>query len=435
MWLASDVTALSDDTVLLVRVIDEPRRAKVGALRFDGESVTGSSAFVVRVASIDLPWRNASALNKGDLVWVRGECHALIRPMNPFSFDAHVWRDGVSGECKGRYISRPLTSVRAPAVVIREAIRQKVMTLADYSEGGGLFLSMAFGFQDQLSVELDRAFRDTGLTHLIVVSGYQVTLVYALLVYVTSLFASKLRTRFPIRRAVVPVALGLAVAYVECTGWAESSVRALAAAACVSVQRIDEHSGRYAQRIGVSLLVLELVWPWCFFDLGVQLTFAALAGIGCGGVVGHGGRLAAVLAISLSVWCFTSFLLLVWLGNLSLAGLAANVFLAAPWSFLNCVLGPIALAVWQCGFDPSGRAAALLFWANEALIDVVKGAARIFPAAHVEESIGVRALLALLVLFMALVLTVKAWRHHPLQIKLHWRPSAVRPSPGATDTV
>jgi ComEC/Rec2-related protein len=339
----------------LVGVVETtPRHPRPGEVTFELKSEIELGGALIRCRAIDLPWRNAALLQPGDRVLVRGMFEPVTKPLNPFSFEGWLWRKGVRAECKARFVSRPLE--RAPPLLYgwREYVHNRVFAAVGDSHGAGLFLSMALGYHDLLSVPLEKAFTRLGLTHLLVVSGYQVSLAFGFILWCSTALVRRLRYggRY-VRSAATVGAFACSTLYVVFIGFEMSAVRALLAAACVCAHLLSERGTSFAQRWGVALLGMQIFWPWCAFDIGVVLTFAALFGIGLGSEVGTRSKVAGFVAVTCAVWLCTTLVIILWQGTISPLGLVLNLVVAAPWSIMNCTVGLTALAVMFLGFPGS----------------------------------------------------------------------------------
>jgi ComEC/Rec2-related protein len=362
----------SVDRSILIRVEESPRRARTGQVVFLGRDLFASSKRILRCTALELPWRHSSELRRGNVVWIRGEVAAVARPLNPFSWEGWLWRNGIAGTVKVRYVSSPLVQNASLMEEARGLVARRVREVVGDGRGGALFLSMAFGFRDVLSPPVEDAFTALGLKHLLVVSGYQVSLVFA----VSSVLSLGIMRRVPLlsrwTRALATLwAFVAALVFVAFIGSEMSALRALVAAACVCSTKIFECSGRYAQRWGVALLIVELLSPWALFDVGVQLTFAALAGIGVGLRLGQGSAAKNFLWVTLSAWLFTSTVMLAWNGTVSFSGLLLNLTVAAPWSFLNCVVGGGGVLVLVLLGDLGTGIVWMVAWCNEAVASLL----------------------------------------------------------------
>jgi ComEC/Rec2-related protein len=361
-----------DDATLMGIVDETPRRPRVGEVLFSLKTELGGDSALIRCRAVDLPWRNAALLEAGSLVAVRGRFTPVERSRNPFSWSGWLWRKGFSGECRAHFVSRPSASTTSFAVSLRDYIKNSVQRAVGDSVGSGLFLSMSLGYHDLLSVQHERAFMALGLTHLLVVSGYQVSLMFGCMMVVASSIMHFFFCGSRYARLLVGGAALLAASvYVYCIGLEMSAVRAWVAAACVSAQFLSDRRTSFWQRWGVALLLMQLAWPWCIFDIGVILTFAALAGIGIGAQLGGGSRIGTMIAVNCVVWLATSLVVVVWRGTFSPFGLLLNLLIAAPWSVANCAYGLLALLLLVSGVPGAQTLLELLTGLNGLLAAVV----------------------------------------------------------------
>jgi ComEC/Rec2-related protein len=331
----------SDDVAFQGVIIQEPRHPKTGEVVFTVRALTIAGEPLIRARAVELPWRNSALLREGDLLWLRGKLVGAERPLNPFSWQGWLYRRGISGELKVRWLSQPEQLEERLWAMLRERVESSISQRYGERRGGALFLSMAFGYQDRLSSYLEGAFKRVGLTHLLVVSGYQVSLVFLCVSWCLTRGAILALPGRNVRTVVPLLSFLLASLYVVFVGLEASASRALLAAGCVCAAVVGETGARFSQRWAVSLLAIQIFMPWAVFDLGVQLTFAALAGIGVGTTLGRGRRIATYLWVALGTWLFTGCVLAAWGGAVAPAGFLFNIILATPWSVLNCVVGSL----------------------------------------------------------------------------------------------
>jgi len=362
---------VGSDVQMLVEVEDPPRRRVPGEVVFLGREILGVNRRLIRGRAVDLPWRGLSALEEGDVVWIRGTVTPLDRPLNPFSWDGWLWRRGVSGEMKVLFGSRPLERSSSRLHAVRRWIVDAVSTATGERRGGALFLSMAFGFRDVLSPPVESLFTNLGLSHLLVVSGYQVSLVFGFALTLCLAVGRRFWASLGARRLAIGAALVSATAYVLTIGSEMSSVRALLAAVCLCVSLLMHRSHRFAQRLVVTFLCMNLVWPWALFEIGVVLTFAALTGIGIGSTLGGGSRVRGLVCVTISVWLLTSIVTVVWNGTYSVSGLLLNLILAAPWSVLNCTVGVCGLMLLVTGIPGADISVRFVSFINEEIVSAL----------------------------------------------------------------
>ncbi len=356
------------DVAMLVQVEEIPRRRLPGEIVFIGREVLASQGRLIRCRGVDLPWRNLSALEVGDIVWIRGRLLPISRPLNPFSWGAWMWRRGVSGEMRVLFGSLPVARRSSHLQRARARIVEEVSRVTDEGRGGALFLSMAFGVRDVLSPPVESLFNDLGLSHLLVVSGYQVSLVFGLTLTVLLGVGRSLRSSLGTRRLAVGLSFGCATVYVLAIGTEMSSVRALLAALCLCLSLLAQRRHHFVQRLVTTFLCMHLLWPWAMFEVGVVLTFAALAGIGIGSRLGGESRWRSIAWVTVSVWALTSLVTVVWNGTLSVSGLLLNLVMAGPWSVLNCTAGVGGLAFVFTGLPGAEMLLRSVGYTNEVIV-------------------------------------------------------------------
>lgn len=357
------------DVELLVEVQEIPSRRKPGEVSFVGLELLGDTRGVVRCRAVELPWRNAGALRKGDVLWVRGDVQGTRRPMNPFSWEGRLYRQGIRGEMKVLFASRPVPMPASFVDKVRDGVLNTVRKTLGDTRGAALFLSMAFGFRDVLSSPVEEMFASLGLSHLLVVSGYQVSLVFGCVFGVVTKCGARILPGFGARYVATGVSFAVATLYVLLVGSEMSAMRALIAAACLCAAFMLDRRHGFFQRWAVALLIMEIVWPWAFFEVGVLLTFAALAGIGIGSLLGGSSRVGSVLWVSVCVWLLTSTIVVFFSGALSLASIVLNVLLASVWSVLNCAIGGIGLLLTSTHLSPGVEILSFVSFCNEVITE------------------------------------------------------------------
>ena len=241
---------------------------EVSAHRIETFGYAGATSGLVRIA-VDQYARYLP----GDHVRLRG-------PLQPapvfkdFNYRSYLARRGVVGVMANPEVTLiergQEWSPARMAARLRLALDsglQRSLPEPEASLAGGI----AFGRDGNLPQELYDAFRDTGLAHIVAVSGANVTLVMA----VVFLLAVRAVGR---RLALFPAALTV-VAYLFVAGLSASVVRA-------GIMAIVYLAGTYLGRqqsalaaLGAAVIVMTMAQPGAALDLGFQLSLAATAGL------------------------------------------------------------------------------------------------------------------------------------------------------------
>lgn len=406
----TELPTLPDVSVPLI-VEEIPRYPKVGLTTFIGRlDAPLWREQKVFVRAIHLPWRNSSQLQQGNLVWMRGECHPPEYSLNPFSYDAWQIRQGIVLVCKADYLTEPVTKLPSLRTQVREALVHHTYSIAGENEGNGLFLAMTFGFRDQLSEQTERVFKSLGLTHLLVVSGYQISLIFGVLLLGFSRVLFRLKFFVcPRNMAVLPALLASGV-YVWLCGSDTATVRAFLAGVCIALQYWLEHRVTFLHRITFALFGISLIFPFAWLDLGVQFTATALLGIGSGLYVSRGNKKhVRFFMVSYHVWLLTSVTMVLWFGTLTLLSLPVNLLVATPWSSFNCTVGTLALALSYLSLPGASFPLYLIGAVNSIMVSLLSyleyySRDLILSFESPWKRIGVA-------LFMCALLGIQWWRH------------------------
>ncbi len=150
-------------------------------------------------------------------------------------------------------------------------MRQSRLTAAQQGVAEALLL----GWKDDVDEETQAQFRDAGITHLLCVSGLHVGIVAWLIGWCLKPFCVRRRGYMWIS----VVQLAGTWAFVILTGMAPSTCRAGIMFSCIIVGELFFSKPPVLNSVAVSALILLLARPLVLFDVGFQLSYAAVIGI------------------------------------------------------------------------------------------------------------------------------------------------------------
>ena len=292
-----------------------------------------------------------------------------------FDFAAHLRRRGIAGELllDGARRTGRRRGGLAGALDAMRARAERAVVAGMPQPDGALLRGMVLGQDEAIDTAVRDDFRDSGLAHLLAVSGQNVMLLAALALPALALAGLGLRARLAALVALIAL-------YVPLAGAGPSLQRAgvmgLAGIAAIAASRPASRS--YALLLAAAA---TLAWnPRSWTDPGWQLSFAAVAGILTIGVqMSRGLRrvgeelvapasgtvaLAAVrlladgVAITAAATLATAPLLAHHFGSVPLAGLLANL-LALPAVAPAMWLGMLKIGLGQAGGIGQAAAGAL----------------------------------------------------------------------------
>jgi competence protein ComEC len=299
-------------------------------------------------------WVNSDSLQTGDAVRLSGTLEPLPGAHNPGEFDYGrylalngirgfvVVRDSNALELKGR--TNTVTFARiigsAQSVIFGVFDRYHKVEEAAYLKG------VVFGYRADLSAEIKQSFMNTGTTHILAVSGSNV-------VVVAMIFSSLIGFLRVSRKVATFLTLTGLLWYMVITGLSPSVVRATIMGISILAGALLGRKGDVYNSLGFAALVMLLWDPLYLFDVGFQLSFAAVISIvyyypklepiiaaipgriAKKGLVKAGLQLFAVsLAAQIGTLPFTAF----YFGKVSVVAVLANL-IVVPVSGVNVLLG------------------------------------------------------------------------------------------------
>jgi competence protein ComEC len=404
-------TAAHDRAVTLLGTIADPPARDVDALRFTLQAdglVAGADTLIVngrvRVTMGHPPWSDAPTpfprVQAGDRLRVRGELHLGPSPRNPGDFDygAYLRRRGV---CCVLRVGIPAdvavtgadrTLVGSALVVARSYVREQLTRHVPHPEPRAVLQALLLGDRSRLSTTVEDQFAATGLMHLLAVSGLHVLLVGMVLYGLLRPMLARLRLRWrtiEVARAVATIAV-LAF-YMALTGARPSVVRAVVMAALLIGGIVLQRSTHTLNTLGVAMLVLLAVRPPALFDVGFQLSMAAVAGIvtlheRLAEWVPEGWRTTAAgdaaiqtTIVTVAATVATGPVLLYHFGRVPLAGLLLNI-VAIPLTGLGLTAGIMTALTGSLAFVGAAFVGAAFGAAADALMALLLWMARVGEA-------------------------------------------------------
>ncbi len=150
-------------------------------------------------------------------------------------------------------------------------IKNKVLKIVGSSldkNQAGLLAGMIIGYKDGLGENASEAFRQAGLTHIMVASGMNVAFIILPLMYLCRIFRLGNKAAGLI---VIPVLL----LFVFVAGFSASVVRAVLMGIIIMAGKILMREPDIYTSISSAALILLLINPFTLYDIGFQLSFSA----------------------------------------------------------------------------------------------------------------------------------------------------------------
>ena len=345
--------------------------------------------------------------------------HCTFNGADPLgSYERYLAGRGMllTGESYGRLEvdrSETISPVHWPALW-GQALGEKLEEIFP-SGTAGLVKALVTGDRTDLGEEWTQPLNRAGLSHVVAVSGMHM----AFLAGMVSLLLGVSR------RLTAVVVVVLAVAFAALTGGAPSVVRAAVMIILLQLAPLVGRERDDLTALAAALLVLLLANPLSAWDVGLQLSFAAVAGLILFGNSVRSGLLsplpdgiaclapvewvASGLAATLAASLFTVPLTALWFGTVPLAAPVSNLLCLWAVALLfggGLILGTAAFLLPQAvalAAEPVSLLGDWLFWA-------VNWAADLPFATVTAQTIYIRAWLVLLYVLILAVLLTREWR-------------------------
>jgi competence protein ComEC len=206
---------------------------------------------------------------------------------NPHGFDYEAWlfERGLraTGYVRPKGVAQRLDDfVLGPGYVIerlRERIRRSFRAALPEAPYVGILAALAIGDQQAISAEQWRVFRQTGVTHLMSISGLHVTMVAALFAALVGWLwrrSEGLMLLLPAPKAAIAAGWLAAFGYALLAGFAVPTQRTLYMLSVVALALWSGRNLGASRSLLLALLLVLLLDPWAVLAAGFWLSFAAV---------------------------------------------------------------------------------------------------------------------------------------------------------------
>ncbi len=266
--------------VLAVDTLPEGRRVTLGQAVLDPGDVHLPRSVRVRLRAQD-----PRPVATGATIRVRAMLRPIGPPVMPGGWDmqreAFFTGLGASGYALGGV---EVLADHAPGGLdglirrLAEGIAERIMAALPGSSGQ-IAAGILIGAQSGIAPADMAAFRDSGLAHLLSVSGLHLAIVIGVTMATArwALACSQQASLFwPTRSIAAVTALAVGAFYTLLTGWQVPTVRCLLMAALVTLGLVTGRRVVSLRSLGLALWVILLTAPWQILGASMQMSFAAV---------------------------------------------------------------------------------------------------------------------------------------------------------------
>ncbi len=344
-------------------------------------------------ARIQLSWyENRRAPNPLPALQAGERWHFVVRLRpphgfaNPHGFDYEGWLLERAIRATGYVRADAELLDAAPSGVMqwvhrqRGVVRERILAALPEGEHAGVLAALAVGDQRAIAEADWTVFRNTGIGHLVAVSGLHVSLVGLLCGGLCSLAwrrAPGLALRLPVHKARALAALAGASAYALLAGLGLPVLRAWLMLAVAVLALLSGRRLAASRVLAAALLVVLVADPWAVLSAGFWMSFAAVAIILAvlGGRVRPPSGWRAALRVQLAISFALAPALLALFQSFPLVSPLANLVAIPAVSFVIAPLVLLALIVPVDGLFVLAHGATVM------MMDVVR------PLAELEHAL------------------------------------------------
>lgn len=204
-------------------------------------------------------------------------------------------------------------------------------------EKAALAAAMLTGYRENLTEVMENAFSASGLTHIMAVSGANLAFLVFPLLWIFSIAGLD-------RRTGAVLAIPFIFLYILVTGMEASVLRAAVMAVLLLIGRTLYRKAELVNSVAIAVLVLLIINPFMFFDVGFQLSVGATLGLGIlykrvkGIFPGKiPGFISETLAATISAQAGVLPILVMNFNKISVISLFSNLLVVPVTGFATCL--------------------------------------------------------------------------------------------------
>jgi len=272
------------------RIEPRPKRKERLTLRVTALGDLKEDALPLRVSITTS--KPAPGLAAGDHVRLRA---TLMPPSGPalpggYDFARRAWFDrlGAVGYTWSAPVSDPIADappwgLRLWAYVerLRRTMGKRIMTALP-GEVGAIANALITGERGGISESTNAAFRDSGLVHILSISGLHLAIMAGSVFFLVRLLLAAvpaLALSYPIKKWAAAAAMLGAIGYLLISGSSFATVRSTIMISIMFLAVILDRPALALRNVVLAALVILILFPESLFDVGFQMSFAAVVAL------------------------------------------------------------------------------------------------------------------------------------------------------------
>ncbi len=217
------------------------------------------------------------------IMYMQKFCLSLLRKKLQLSITGLLWREGIFTTVVIQQCSNYRNCITTKSISFfqrfTDELRKKILGIIDRyitAPGeNGLAKALLIGYRDNLDRDIITAYTNTGVIHVIAISGLHLGLIYALLAYLLKSFQKK--NYLSTYRSIF-IAAFLWIFSILC-GASPSVLRSALMFTCLLAGEALHKENHTANALAASAFLLLCFDPMLLWDIGFQLSYAAVGSL------------------------------------------------------------------------------------------------------------------------------------------------------------
>jgi len=224
----------------------------------------------------------------GDRIETRAMLWPPAEPVAPGAFDfaRQAWFRGLGGT--GVTVATPKVTAaeqiggwRVAVAALREKVARHVMDRMA-AEEGPVAAALMTGLRHAIDEDVEQDLRDSGLAHILAISGLHMALFAGTLFWLVRTFLAlfpRLALRYPIKKWAAMAALVGAFAYLFLSGASVATQRAFIMAALMFLAILIDRPAFSLRNVALAAIFVLMLRPESLLEPGFQMSFAAVTAL------------------------------------------------------------------------------------------------------------------------------------------------------------
>ncbi len=318
---------------------------------------------------------NFEAVKIGDLVALR----ALIKPIKnkqiiddfDYRLDAKAKKIGAEGFATSNLILVKPANVSSYQEIItnlRQLIAGKIAAEIN-GDNLGIASALLIGKKNNISKETIANIRNSGLAHLLAISGLHLSLMAGIFFTFSRFllsFNQYLTLRFDIKKIAAIIAIFGSYFYLEISGSSVTATRSFIIILLFFFSHLLEQKSTPLISLAIAASAILLFNPYYIFTISFQLSFVAVTSLiafyqnftrlklfagNSSIIIRSGNYILQIIICSIIVEIATAPFLIYHFNNISIYGILANIFAIPIVSFFTMPLGFLAIILMPIGLE------------------------------------------------------------------------------------